>query len=101
MYRTPSVRMCMVLYHQPLFSAFTDGFAEKEKTSKPEEKYALSHKAIVTMMRSWTGIICLTSDRYCFRSLVDTLRLPGMVSTRVRNRRCLLHFTVPLRGVLC
>jgi Rapamycin-insensitive companion of mTOR, N-term/Rapamycin-insensitive companion of mTOR, domain 5/Rapamycin-insensitive companion of mTOR RasGEF_N domain/Rapamycin-insensitive companion of mTOR, middle domain len=63
---------------QRLFSVFTDMDGTTSRTK--EASRAAAHKALITIMRSWTGILCLTSDRGGLSSLVRTLQLPPSVS---------------------
>lgn len=60
-----------------LLSVFTD--METANSPEKEARRAAAHKALVTMMRSWTGILSLTSDPNGLRSLVQLLGLPPSV----------------------
>jgi len=60
-----------------LLSVFTD--TETSNSPEKEARRAAAHKALVTMMRSWTGILCLTSDKNGLRSLIQLLGLPPSV----------------------
>ena len=59
---------------QALFSAFTDSDVAVDEQQR--SKLSRSRRAIVTMMRSWTGLFFLCSDIYGLRTLVQTLLLP-------------------------
>lgn len=60
-----------------LLSVFTD--TNSSNSPEKEAKRAAAHKALVTIMRSWTGILCLSSDPNGLRSLVQLLGLPSSV----------------------
>mmetsp|Transcript_15192 Transcript_15192/g.45499 ORF Transcript_15192/g.45499 Transcript_15192/m.45499 type:complete len:1087 (+) Transcript_15192:76-3336(+) len=43
-----------------------------------EKVWMTTRTALVTMMRSWAGLICLTSDDLCLRAMVNVLRLSNV-----------------------
>ena len=60
-----------------LLSVFTD--TSSPNSPEKEAKRAAAHKALITIMRSWTGILYLTSNPNGLRSLVQLLALPPSV----------------------
>lgn len=62
---------------QKLFAVFLD--TSSPNTRPKEVKRAAAHKALVTIMRSWTGILSLCSDPGGLRSLINLLSLPPSV----------------------
>ena len=60
-----------------LISVFTDTTAADNP--ERENRRAAAHKALVMLMRSWTGILVLTADPQCLRSLIGMLNLPASV----------------------
>ncbi|KAI5778923.1 Rapamycin-insensitive companion of mTOR, N-term-domain-containing protein [Geopyxis carbonaria] len=58
-----------------VFSAFTDSYGSK---ASEEERLKSSAKVISGMLKSWTGLLCLSMfDLRALRSLVDSLRIPS------------------------
>ncbi|GAB5362804.1 hypothetical protein AAMO2058_000830100 [Amorphochlora amoebiformis] len=68
-YIRPSVHI------QHILSVFTD--TESPETQEKEARRVASAKALMIIMRSWTGIFILASDKVGLRSLVDILSLPA------------------------
>ncbi|KAN0036442.1 hypothetical protein ACTFIV_001735 [Dictyostelium citrinum] len=71
----------------PLTNSFNIGVKlkgaskEKEKEKEKEDEVAMkkwtaSSKAVLTLIKSWIGIISLNSDDQGLKSVVDTLRMP-------------------------
>lgn len=60
-----------------LLSVFTE--TSTPNSPEKEARCAAAHRALVTIMRSWTGILCLTSDPNGLRSLIQLLGLPAAV----------------------
>ena len=60
-----------------LISVFTDTTAADNP--ERENRRAAAHKALVMLMRSWTGILVLTSDPQCLRALIGMLNLPASI----------------------
>jgi hypothetical protein len=59
------------------FASSKDQTPEKEKDAKErEKKWSTSIKALITLLKSWTGLICLASHPLGLKSFVDALRLP-------------------------
>jgi rapamycin-insensitive companion of mTOR len=65
-------------YVRPALDLYTlmATFTETDVVSQidREKRWKASRKAIVTMLRSWTGILLLTSDTFGIRALIDLLR---------------------------
>ncbi|EGG19479.1 hypothetical protein DFA_00056 [Cavenderia fasciculata] len=54
---------------------------EKEKEKDDEinmKKWVGSNKAVVTLLKSWIGIISLASDEHGLKSIVDALKMPQL-----------------------
>jgi rapamycin-insensitive companion of mTOR len=64
------VRPALDLYTLMATFTETDIVGELDR----HKRWAASRKAIVTMLRSWTGILLLTSDTFGIRALIDLLR---------------------------
>ncbi|EGC39137.1 cytosolic regulator of adenylyl cyclase [Dictyostelium purpureum] len=71
----------------PLTNSFNIGIKvkggnkEKEKEKEKEDEIAMkrwtaSSKAVLTLIKSWIGLISLTSDDQGLKSIVDSLRMP-------------------------
>ena len=63
---------------QQILSVFTDTETPNSSPAKEARRLA-AHKALMIIMRSWTGIFILASDPLGLRSLVDILSLPPTV----------------------
>jgi hypothetical protein len=61
-----------------LLAVFTDTTAPDG--NERESRRAAAHRCLIMIMRSWTGILCLTSDVSALRSLVQVLGLPQSVT---------------------
>lgn len=61
-----------------LMAVFTDTTAPDNP--EREHRRVAAHRALVMLMRSWTGILCLTSDSGCLRALIGMLSLPSSVT---------------------
>lgn len=59
-----------------LVAPLTDHFSTKEPTPEKEKKWAASSKALMTLLKTWPGLISLTSSAIGLRSVVDALKLP-------------------------
>jgi hypothetical protein len=60
-----------------IFSVFTDTLSPQ--TPEKDLRLAAAHRAVVTIMRSWTGVLIVTSDPLLLRTLVQVLALPPSV----------------------
>ena len=60
-----------------LLAVFTD--TSVPDSPEKEAQRAAAHKALVMMLRSWTGILVFTHDSHGLRSLVSVLSLPAAV----------------------
>eukprot|EP00466_Bigelowiella_natans_P000276 jgi/Bigna1/66212/fgenesh1_pg.1_\ len=65
------------IHIQHMLSVFTD--TETPETQEKEQRRVASHKALMIIMRSWTGIFILASDQQGLKSLVEILSLPSTV----------------------
>lgn len=59
---------------QYLISPFTQGYVEDKKIMK--EQLEASQRAICFMMKSWTGLVCLSERGVAVGAIVDALLLP-------------------------
>eukprot|EP00743_Colponemidia_sp_Colp-15_P007761 GILK01008403.1.p1 GENE.GILK01008403.1~~GILK01008403.1.p1 ORF type:complete len:1354 (+),score=260.34 GILK01008403.1:95-4156(+) len=64
-----------------ILSCFTDVDTPASSSDK-QQRWAAGRNAIVAMMRSWTGIVCLASDQHGLRTLVEMLGQPVTVEAR-------------------
>lgn len=62
------------LHPQFLLNPLTQGYIQEEDSIK--SKWLASRKAITLMMKSWTGLICMTNEGVGIISLVEALKLP-------------------------
>eukprot|EP00004_Rigifila_ramosa_P013527 TRINITY_DN3004_c0_g1_i1.p1 TRINITY_DN3004_c0_g1~~TRINITY_DN3004_c0_g1_i1.p1 ORF type:complete len:1085 (-),score=258.97 TRINITY_DN3004_c0_g1_i1:103-3207(-) len=58
-----------------ILSPFTDPFVQ-EGTER-ETRLGAARSAVVSMMRSWSGILCMSADEYGLHTLVHALSLPS------------------------
>eukprot|EP01132_Coremiostelium_polycephalum_P001142 gene1142-1449_t len=84
-YVRPNADLEIIL--SPLTNSFTLGVKlkgvskEKEKEKEKDDeinmkKWIGSSKAVITLIKSWVGIISLASDEQGLKSIVDALRMP-------------------------
>ena len=59
-----------------MLGPLTDNFYPKDRTPEKESKWSVSIKALVSMLKTWTGLIVLASHPLGLKSLVNALRLP-------------------------
>eukprot|EP00300_Choanocystis_sp_HF-7_P010484 c16970_g1_i2.p1 GENE.c16970_g1_i2~~c16970_g1_i2.p1 ORF type:complete len:1167 (+),score=303.98 c16970_g1_i2:201-3503(+) len=83
-YLRSSLDVCQIL------SPLTDFFCPDPNDPKDKkahqarvDRMKMSHKAVVTMMHSWTGVVLLTSDPAGLMSLVQSLLLPPVYNTNL------------------
>jgi hypothetical protein len=63
-----------------ILAPITDNFGSKEPNptleKEKEKKWSASIKALTIMLRSWTGLIILSSHPLSLKTLVDAFKLP-------------------------
>jgi hypothetical protein len=59
-----------------LLGPISDNFYPKDRTPEKEAKWGVSIKALVSMLKTWTGLIVLASHPLGLKSLVNALHLP-------------------------
>jgi rapamycin-insensitive companion of mTOR len=60
-----------------LLAVFTD--TATAANDDKEATRSCAHRSLITIMRSWPGILCLTSDPLALRALVQLLGMPQTV----------------------
>jgi len=60
---------------QPFLAKFTEETKEEEDI-EIEKRWESSMSAVVGMVRSWTGLLCIAADHLALKSMVDALYLP-------------------------
>eukprot|EP00002_Diphylleia_rotans_P005434 TRINITY_DN1456_c0_g1_i3.p1 TRINITY_DN1456_c0_g1~~TRINITY_DN1456_c0_g1_i3.p1 ORF type:complete len:936 (-),score=158.70 TRINITY_DN1456_c0_g1_i3:822-3629(-) len=64
-----------------ILAPFTEPFFQEGPDR--DARLNASRIAVITMMKSWTGIICLSSDQHGLRTIVEALRLPSKETKKV------------------
>ncbi len=67
--------LCVMM--KMILGPLTDNFYPKDKTPEKEAKWAASTRAVINMLKTWTGLIVLTSHPLGLKAIVDSLRLPS------------------------
>eukprot|EP01114_Cavostelium_apophysatum_P016624 TRINITY_DN4775_c0_g1_i1.p1 TRINITY_DN4775_c0_g1~~TRINITY_DN4775_c0_g1_i1.p1 ORF type:complete len:1113 (-),score=304.93 TRINITY_DN4775_c0_g1_i1:63-3401(-) len=73
-YVRPALDIGLIL--APLSDNFSLSALTKEQLTEKEKKWGASIKAIVIMLKNWTGLIALSSHPLGLKSLVNSLKLP-------------------------
>ena len=81
-----------------LLSVFTDTSAPDSPDR--EARRLAAHRCVVTMMRSWPGILCLTHDPAALSSLVQVLALPVSVKGASWAREAVFDLLLEILSVM-
>ena len=81
-----------------LLSVFTDTSAPDSPDR--EARRLAAHRCVVTMMRSWPGILCLTHDLSALSSLVQVLALPVTVKGASWAREAVFDLLLEILSVM-
>ena len=81
-----------------LLAVFTDTSAPDSPDR--EARRLAAHRCVVTMMRSWPGILCLTCDASALASLVQVLALPVTVKGASWAREAVFDLLLEILSVM-